>query len=192
MPRDLGIRIDVLQVPAEGFTLEFLSQRRASGNVTVVHLGHTWRHRHNYDFYLTSLTCFKYEPTLFFQYKAQGLHSVFVLVYTAMHNETWADEDMRSVWAQWGQSWTEPAGWRSEHVGKGVCVLVKWSSQCLFQLCETVSWISLWLCSSEGDCWAEKKVWWHFLWHPKTRDVRQKKVKVAVKQRQISSALKKL
>lgn len=46
MSGDLGVRVDVLQVPTEGFTLKLLSQRSARGDVTVVHFGHTWRDTH--------------------------------------------------------------------------------------------------------------------------------------------------
>lgn len=44
MSGDLRVGVDVLQVPAEGFTLELLSQTRARRDVTVVHFGHTWTH----------------------------------------------------------------------------------------------------------------------------------------------------
>lgn len=49
VPGDLGVRVDVLQIPAEGFTLELLSQSGASWDVTVVHLGHTWRGKHRHS-----------------------------------------------------------------------------------------------------------------------------------------------
>lgn len=39
---DLRVRVDVLQVPAERFTLKLLSQSSARRDVTVVHFGHTW------------------------------------------------------------------------------------------------------------------------------------------------------
>lgn len=48
MPRDLGVRVDVLQVPTEGFTLKLLPQSSARRDVTVVYFGHTWTRRHTH------------------------------------------------------------------------------------------------------------------------------------------------
>ena len=44
MPGDLGVGVDVLQVPTERFTLKLLPQSRTRRDVTVVHFGHTWTH----------------------------------------------------------------------------------------------------------------------------------------------------
>lgn len=41
MAGDLGVWIDVFQVPGEGLALELLPQGGPSGDVPVVHLGHT-------------------------------------------------------------------------------------------------------------------------------------------------------
>lgn len=46
MPGDLGVRVDVLQVPTEGFTLKLLSQSYARRDVTIVNFGHTWINTH--------------------------------------------------------------------------------------------------------------------------------------------------
>lgn len=48
MPGNLGVWVDVLQVPAEGFTLELLSEGGARRDVTIVHFGHTWTHTHTH------------------------------------------------------------------------------------------------------------------------------------------------
>lgn len=49
MSGDLRVRVDVLQVPTEGFTLKLLPQSRARCDVAIVHFGHTWTQIHDID-----------------------------------------------------------------------------------------------------------------------------------------------
>lgn len=46
VPGDLGVRVNVFQVPTERFTLKLLSQSYARRDVTIVNFGHTWINTH--------------------------------------------------------------------------------------------------------------------------------------------------